>query len=195
MIEKTCDRILISQYQKGDEKALTLLFIKYQKELFNFIYYKILDSDLANDFFQETFIKIITKLRKKKYNEEGKFILWAKRIAHNLIMDHFRYQTRNRIISECDQEHSIFNSIEETDKNIEERMIASQINHDLFKMINHLPENQKEVIKLRFFDGLSFKEIAEQTNSTTNTTLGRVRYALINLRKIMNKNQIILSQQ
>lgn len=193
MIEKTCDKELICQYQSGREKALNILIIKHQKELFNFIYYKILDSDLANDFFQETLIKIITKLRKKEYNEEGKFILWAKRIAHNLIMDHFRYQARNRIISECDQEYSISNSIEDTEKNIEERIITSQINHDLFKMISHLPYNQQEVIKLRFFDGLSFKEIARQTNSTTNTTLGRVRYALINLRKIMNENQIILS--
>lgn len=191
------DSLLISQYQNGDENSLVCLIQRHQKELFSFIYYKLLDDDLANDVFQDTFMKIIVTLKEKRYNEEGKFILWAKRIAHNLIIDHYRLKAKNSKVSETtyeNEEFSIFDLIREPSENIEDQLVLQQINSDLMKMLQYLPENQQEVIKLRFFDGLSFKDIAEQTETSINTTLGRVRYALINLRKIMEENNIVLTR-
>lgn len=191
------DSLLISKYQAGDEKALSELIKRHQKELFTFIYYKLMDNDLANDVFQDTFIKIIVTLKDGRYNDEGKFILWAKRIAHNLIIDHFRAKAKNIKVSETtyeNEEYSIFDIISDPEPNIEDRIVTAQINEDLLKMLVHLPENQQEVIDLRFFKGLSFKEIAEHTNTSINTTLGRVRYALINLRKIIDENNIVLTR-
>lgn len=191
------DSLLISQYQNGDENSLVCLIQRHQKELFSFIYYKLLDDDLANDVFQDTFMKIIVTLKEKRYNEEGKFILWAKRIAHNMIIDHYRLKAKNIKISETtyeNEEFSIFDLIREPSENIEDQLVLQQINSDLVRMLQYLPENQQEVIKLRFFDGLSFKDIAEQTETSINTTLGRVRYALINLRKIMEENNIVLTR-
>ena len=196
-METHTDSLLISRYQKGDENALSILISRHQKELFSFIFYKLMDEELANDVFQDTFMKIIVSLKEGRYNDDGKFILWAKRIAHNLIIDHYRLKSKHIKVSETtyeNEEFSVFDLLKETEENIEERLITNQIYEDLMKMLVFLPENQQEVIKLRFFDGLSFKEIAEQTNTSINTTLGRVRYALINMRKIMEENQIILTR-
>jgi len=196
-METHTDSLLISRYQKGDENTLSILISRHQKELFSFIFYKLMDEELANDVFQDTFMKIIVSLKEGRYNDDGKFILWAKRIAHNLIIDHYRLKSKHIKVSETtyeNEEFSIFDLLKETEENIEERLITNQIYDDLMKMLVFLPENQQEVIKLRFFDGLSFKEIAEQTNTSINTTLGRVRYALINMRKIMEENQIILTR-
>ncbi|WP_374450793.1 RNA polymerase sigma factor [Cloacibacterium normanense] len=196
-METHTDSLLISRYQKGEENALSILISRHQKELFSFIFYKLMDEELANDVFQDTFMKIIVSLKEGRYNDDGKFILWAKRIAHNLIIDHYRLKSKHIKVSETtyeNEEFSIFDLLKETEENIEERLITNQIYDDLMKMLVFLPENQQEVIKLRFFDGLSFKEIAEQTNTSINTTLGRVRYALINMRKIMEENQIILTR-
>ena len=193
---KTSDSCLISQYQKGDEQALAKLIQKHQQDLFSFIFYKVKDEDLANDFFQDTFIKIIIKLKEGKYTEEDKFILWAKRIASNLIIDHFRAKSRHITVSETsymDDEFSIFDTIKETDFNVEEQLILSQIHKDLKNIIVFLPENQQEIIKMRFYDELTFKEIAELTNTSINTTLGRMRYALMNIRKIIAENKIVLT--
>ncbi len=191
------DSLLIARYQQGDESALSELIRRNKKELYSFIFYKIMDEELANDLFQDTFVKIIISLKEGRYNDDGKFILWAKRIAHNLIIDHFRLKNKYVKISETTYENedfSIFDLLRETEENIEDRLVTNQIYEDLMKITLFLPENQQEVIRLRFFDGLSFKEIAEQTNTSINTTLGRVRYALINMRKIMEDNQIILTR-
>ena len=191
------DSLLIAKYQQGDESALSELIRRNKKELYSFIFYKIMDEELANDLFQDTFVKIIISLKEGRYNDDGKFILWAKRIAHNLIIDHFRLKNKYVKISETtyeNDEFSIFDLLRETEENIEDRIVTNQIYEDLMKITLFLPENQQEVIRLRFFDGLSFKEIAEQTNTSINTTLGRVRYALINMRKIMEDNQIILTR-
>jgi len=191
------DSQLILKYQNGDEQSLSLLITRHKKDLFSFIYYKLMDEDLANDIFQDTFIKIIVTLKEGRYKEENKFILWAKRIAHNLIIDHFRLQSKHIKVSETsyeNEEFSIFDIIKEPENNIEDRLIDKQINDDLLRMLVMLPDNQQEVIKLRFFDGLSFKEIADHTDTSINTTLGRVRYALINLRKIMEEHNIILTK-
>ena len=191
------DSLLIAKYQQGDEDALSELIRRNKKELYSFIFYKIMDEELANDLFQDTFVKIIISLKEGRYNDDGKFILWAKRIAHNLIIDHFRLKNKYVKISETtyeNDEFSIFDLLRETEENIEDRLVTNQIYEDLMKITLFLPENQQEVIRLRFFDGLSFKEIAEQTNTSINTTLGRVRHALINMRKIMEDNQIILTR-
>ncbi len=191
------DSWLISEYRNGNEKTLPILIERHQKDLFSFIFYKLMDEDLANDIFQDTFMKIIVTLKEGRYNEEGKFILWAKRIAHNLIIDHYRVKAKHIKVSETsydNDEFSIFDLISGNEENIEEKLISEQIQHDLTRMLVFLPENQQEVIKLRFFDGLSFKEIADQTETSINTTLGRVRYALINLRKIMDQHHIILTR-
>lgn len=197
MKSKDTDSSLIVLYQQGDESALAKLIDRHQKELFTYIFYKVTDEDLANDIFQDAFVKIIITLKEGRYNEEGKFILWAKRIAHNLIIDHYRMKSKHVKISETtyeNEEFSIFDIIREPSENIEDQLVSQQINSDLFRMLAFLPENQQEVIKLRFFDGLSFKEIAEHTETSINTTLGRVRYALINLRKIMEENNLSLTK-
>lgn len=191
------DSELIREYQQGSEAALEILIKRHQKELFQFIYYKVMDEELANDIFQDTFMKIIVVLKQGRYNEEGKFIVWAKRIAQNLVIDFFRLKAKNINVSETtfeSEEYSIFDFLREPSETIEEELISKQIYSDLHELLYHLPENQQEVIKLRFFDGLSFKEIADHTDSSINTTLGRVRYALINLRKIMENNGVILTR-
>ena len=194
---KNTDSWLISSFKEGNEKALAVLIERHQKEIFTYIFFKLMDETLANDVFQDTFMKIIITLKEGRYNEEGKFVLWAKRIAHNLVIDHFRLKAKHNKVSETsydNEEFSVFDLISVQEENIEEQLISRQIQEDLMRMLDYLPENQQEVIKLRFFDGLSFKEIADQTNSSINTTLGRVRYALINLRKIMEEHQIVLTR-
>lgn len=196
-MDKNTDSWLISSFKNGDEKALAVLIERHQKEIFTFIFYKLMDETLANDIFQDTFMKIIVTLKEGRYKEEGKFVLWAKRIAHNLVIDHFRLKAKHNKVSETtydNEDFSIFDLISVQEENIEEQLISRQIQEDLMKMLDYLPENQQEVIKLRFFDNLSFKEIADQTDSSINTTLGRVRYALINLRKIMDEHKIILTR-
>lgn len=193
----TTDTQLITRYQQGDEQALAHLIQKHQKELFSYIYYKVMDEELANDFFQDTFIKIIINLKEKKYTEENKFILWAKRIAMNLIIDHYRAKSKHQNISETtlqDDEFSIFDILQEPEDNVEDRLILSQIYSDLEQILTFLPQNQQEIIKMRFYDNLTFKEIAEQTETSINTTLGRMRYALMNIRKIIAENKIILTR-
>ena len=193
---KLPDSRLIANYQNGDEQALATLIERHQRELFSFIFYKVLDEELANDFFQDTFIKIILKLKEGKYAEKDKFILWAKRIASNLIIDYFRVKSKYIKVSDTsyeDEEFSIFDTIKETEDNIEERLILNQIHADLKNIMSLLPENQQEIIKMRFYDELTFKEIAELTNTSINTTLGRMRYALMNIRKIIAENKIVLT--
>lgn len=196
-MEDFTDSKLVALYQNGNESALEMLINRHQKDIFAYIFYKVLNKDLANDIFQDAFIKIIVTLKKGRYNEEGKFILWAKRIAHNLVIDHYRLKAKNRNISETtyhNEEFSILDYIQEPSENVEEEMVTNQINEDLTKLLVLLPEKQQEVIRLRFYDGMSFKEIADHTECSINTTLGRVRYALINLRKIKDENKIILTR-
>lgn len=196
-MEIISDSQLVSSYQNGCEEALSHLIQRHQSDLFSFIFYKVQNEDLANDLFQDTFVKIIITLKERRYKEEGKFIVWAKRIAHNLVIDHFRAKAKYHKISETtfgDEEFSIFDLIREPSESIEDCLFNEQVAADLHNMLVHLPENQREVIQLRFFEGLSFKEIAEKTNTSINTTLGRVRYALINLRKIRDDYQIFLTK-
>ena len=190
---KKSDSELIKRYLSGQEAALEFLIKKHQQRVFSYIIVRIQDEDLANDIFQDTFVKVINTFKRGKYNEEGKFLQWTMRIAHNLIIDHFRKQKRMPTMSPSN-DFDIFNIIRDPKLNVESNMIKDQIEGDLHKLIEELPAEQKEVLKLRHFCELSFKEIADQTGVSINTALGRMRYALINMRKLMEKNNVSLME-
>lgn len=190
------DSLLIASYQEGNEEALQLLIEKYKGRIYSFIYSKVLDRDVTEDIFQDTFVKVILTLKGGKYNEEGKFLPWVMRIAHNLSIDYFRINKRVNIIHEtsyANEEYNIFNHIGVYDECSETKIIKEQIGSDLKKLVQQLPDDQREVLELRIFKDLSFKEIAEETDVSINTALGRMRYALINLRKVIENNNIILT--
>ena len=186
------DAVLVKNYISGDESALALLINRHQSKIYGFIYSKIGDRDLSDDIFQDTFIKVIKTLKTKSYNEEGKFLPWVMRIAHNLVVDHFRKAKKMPFQRET-EEYSIFNYMTDTAPTIESQMITEQVEVDLTRLLDELPDDQKEVLVMRMYQDLSFKEIAELTGVSINTALGRMRYALLNLRKIIEKNQIILT--
>ncbi len=185
------DAKLIVTYINGDESALEFLINKHQQRLYNFIYSKIFDKDTANDIFQDTFIKVIKTLKKGLYNEEGKFLPWIMRIAHNLVIDHFRKKKRIPLFENNDN-FDIFQLISDGSLNVENAIINDQIVADLQKLILELPEEQKEVLLMRFYRDMSFKEIAHVTEVSINTALGRMRYAIINLRKLIDNHKISL---
>jgi RNA polymerase sigma-70 factor (ECF subfamily) len=186
------DSILVQQYVAGNEQALSQLIIRHQSRIYGFIYSKLNDRDLCDDVFQDTFIKVIKTLKTKSYNEEGKFLPWVIRIAHNLIVDHYRKNKKMPMTRETET-YSIFEFIKDNSSSIEGQMITEQVEVDLKRLIEELPNDQKEVLVMRMYDDLSFKEISEQTNVSINTALGRMRYALMNLRKLIEKNQIVLT--
>ena len=185
------DQILLKSYLSGDEAAFEILIRKHKDKVFAFILSKIKNYNLAHDVFQDTFIKVINSLKRGKYNEEGKFVPWVMRIAHNLVIDHFRRQKKTRSIAPTD-DFNIFDVISNEEKNAEEEMIDDQISSDVRKLIEELPEDQKEVLKMRYYKDLSFKEISEITDVSINTALGRMRYAIINLRKLVEKHNVQL---
>lgn len=186
------DSVLVRDYMSGDERSLEILIGKHNQRLTSFIYSKVLDRDIAEDIFQDTFIKVIKTLRKGSYSEEGKFLPWVMRIAHNLIIDHFR-KNRRMPKFEGGEDFNIFSVIGDDRLNAEKQLIKDQIDSDLGLLIEELPEDQKEVLVMRIYKDMSFKEISENTGVSINTALGRMRYALINLRKIIEKNNIVLT--
>lgn len=186
------DAILVQQYITGNENALATLIERHQSRIYGFIYSKLNDRDLSDDIFQDTFIKVIKTLKTKSYNEEGKFLPWVIRISHNLIVDHYRKNKKMPMTRETET-YSIFEFIKDNSSTIEGQMITEQVEADLKKLIEELPCDQKEVLVMRMYEDLSFKEISEQTGVSINTALGRMRYALMNLRKLIEKNQIILT--
>ncbi|MEE2700467.1 MAG: sigma-70 family RNA polymerase sigma factor [Bacteroidota bacterium] len=191
LLSKLSDRELVALYLEGNHKSFEVLINKHKHKIYAFILSKIKNRDLTEDIFQDTFIKVINSLQKGKYNEEGKFLPWVMRIAHNLVIDHFRKSNKMRTIAPKD-EFDIFDVIHDESKNAEEDLVNGQIHTDIKKLIEQLPEDQKEVLKMRYYAELSFKEISESTGVSINTALGRMRYALINLRKIIDKNQLDL---
>ena len=186
------DAVLVKNYISGDESALSVLITRHQSKIYGFIYSKVADRDLSDDIFQDTFIKVIKTLKTKSYNEEGKFLPWVMRIAHNLTVDHFRKAKKMPFQRET-EEYSIFNFMSDNAPTIESKIITEQVESDLTRLLDELPEDQKEVLVLRMYQDLSFKEIADLTGVSINTALGRMRYALLNLRKIIEKNQIVLT--
>ncbi|PKG43042.1 RNA polymerase sigma factor [Psychroflexus sp. MES1-P1E] len=186
------EAILVKQYIDGDEKSLSTLINRHQQKIFSFIFSKVYDKDLAEDIFQDTFIKVIRTLKRGKYNEEGKFLPWVMRIAHNLVIDHFRKSNRMPKF-EGKGDFEILDFMTDGDLNAERQIIKTQIETDLHELIKELPQDQLEVLEMRIFKEMSFKEIAFKTDVSINTALGRMRYALINLRKIIEKHQVVLT--
>lgn len=192
LVEMSDEELAIC-YMKGEDKAFNLLLDHNKSKVFSFIYYVVHDEDLANDLFQDTFIKIITKLRNGMYTPTGKFHSWCLRIAHNVVMDNFRSVKNNNIIEPTEDNDLVNirnNDVEEM--NIEQMFINSQILEDAKNIMNNLPTTQREVVYMRFFQQMSFKEISEATNVSINTALGRMRYALLNMRKIAHDHNIDL---
>jgi len=185
------DSELVRLYMNGNESALSVLIKRHKIKIYNFIYSKIGDEVLTEDVFQDTFIKVINTLKRKKYNEEGKFLSWVMRIAHNLVIDHFRKENRMPKY-ENNSELDIFLFIKDEELNVEKKIIKSQIEKDVRKLIEELPSEQKEVLMMRHYRDLSFKEIAENTGVSINTALGRMRYALINLKKMIEEKNIVM---
>ena len=191
-LQQLDDAVLVSDYIKGNERALEVLVLRHKLKIYNFIYSKVFDRDTAEDIFQETFIKVIKTLKRGVYNEEGKFLPWVMRIAHNLVIDFFR--KNNRIPTfDNNEEYDIFQLISDGSPTAERSMIDEQVVEDLQKLIVELPDDQKDVLTMRLYKDMSFKEIAESTGVSINTALGRMRYAIINLRKMIDEHQIILS--
>ncbi len=186
------DSILVKNYIAGDENALSILIKRHQSKIYGFIYSKIQDRDLADDIFQDAFIKVIKTLKSQSYNEEGKFLPWVMRITSNLIIDHYRNNKKMPMQRET-EDFPLFDRIKDNSLTIENLLIKNQVELDIKKLIQELPEEQKEVLMMRFYQDMSFKEISELTNVSINTILGRMRYALVNLRKVIKKNQIILT--
>jgi len=185
------DSELVRLYIDGNEAALSVLIKRHKLKIYNFIYSKIGDEVLTEDVFQDTFIKVINTLKRKKYNEEGKFLSWVMRIAHNLVIDHFRKENRMPKYDNTG-EFDIFLTIKDEELNIEKKLIKSQIESDVKVLIEELPEEQREVLVMRHYKDLSFKEIAENTGVSINTALGRMRYALINLKKMIDESNIVM---
>ncbi|MCK4880510.1 MAG: sigma-70 family RNA polymerase sigma factor [Bacteroidales bacterium] len=187
------DQHLVQAYIKGDHSAIEVLINRHRSKVYTYILLTIKNHQLAEDLFQETFIKVIQSLRGGKYKDNGKFLSWVIRIAHNLIIDHFRKEKQMNAISNDDSEVDLFNSKKLSDENIEELIIHSQIKSEIRTLINELPDDQREVVLLRHYGDLSFKEIADQTDVSINTALGRMRYALINLRKLIHEKNLSLT--
>lgn len=194
LLSKLSEQELIRAYIKGNENAIEQLILRHKDRVYSYIYYKVKDEELAEDIFQDTFIKVINTLKKGKYNDEGKFLPWVLRIAHNLVIDFFRKNTRMPLVKGT-EDFDIFDVISSPDKNIEQTIQSTQVYKHLRSLIKHLPNDQKEVIMMRMYFDMSFKEISDMTNVSINTSLGRMRYALINLRKMIEEKNISLAIQ
>lgn len=191
--DKFTDQMLIDAFVAGDKKCIEVLIERYKEKVYSYIILNIKDSSLADDIFQDTFVKVISSLKSKVYSDEGKFLPWVIRIAHNLIVDHFRNEKNNGTTS-CDENEYVLNSCSLSDSTVEDKIIENQIFADVKKLLDYLPPEQKEVVMLRHYGGMSFKEIADVTNVSINTALGRMRYAILNLRRIVDEKKIILTR-
>jgi RNA polymerase sigma-70 factor (ECF subfamily) len=187
------DNELVDQFISGNQQAMEVLIRRHRRRVFGYILLLIKNHTTAEDVFQDTFVKVINSLKEGKYTDNGKFVSWVMRISHNLIIDHFRREKQLNTFSNDDGVVDIFNSPRFSDKNVEEHLVYEQILSEVRILVDTLPEEQKEVVLLRHYAGLSFKEIAEQTNVSINTALGRMRYALINMRKIMEQKNLSLT--
>jgi len=191
-LKKMNDQELLRVYSEGNEDAVTILIERHRKRIYDYIRMMVKDADLADDLFQETFIKVLKSLREERYIDNGKFVAWVMRIAHNQIIDHFRRQKQQNNVSNDDVGYDLLNNKKFSEKTIEEHMVSDQISSDIRRLVDFLPDEQREVVMMRHYNDLSFKEIAEQTGVSINTALGRMRYALINLRKLIDEKQVIL---
>ena len=191
LLSNLSDQVLVKKYINGDNYSFEVLLNRHKSRVFAFIMSKIKNKDLSEDIFQDTYVKVVNSLQKGKYNEEGKFLPWVMRIAHNLVIDHFRKQKKMHMVR-SNNDFDIFDVIKDDSINIDDRLIRDQIFSDLRGLINLLPNDQKEVLMMRYFEEMSFKKIAEHFDISINTALGRMRYALINLRVLKKKRHVDL---
>lgn len=186
------DDMLVARYSEGENKAFDELLTRYQSKLFNYIFFIVRSQELAEDLFQETFVKAIVTIQQGRYSANGKFGAWLTRIAHNLIIDSFRQERNENTVSNDDSEVDLLNDADLCDDNIEMQMVNEQTLSDVRRLVDALPDNQREVVYMRFYQDLSFKEIADITGVSINTALGRMRYALLNMRRIAEEKHIVL---
>ena len=187
------DEELVVMYAKGNNIAFDVLLNRYKSSVHSYIYYIVRDRDLTEDIFQETFVKVILTIKQGRYTENGKFKAWITRIAHNLIIDHFRQERNENTISNDEVEVDLFNDMRLCEKTVEDAMVETQVFSDVKKMVEYLPDNQREVLEMRYCQNMSFKEIADRTGVSINTALGRMRYAILNMRRMAEENRIELS--
>ncbi|MTK54482.1 sigma-70 family RNA polymerase sigma factor [Paludibacter sp.] len=192
LLEKTDDE-LVHLYFKGDHDAFAVLMSRHQDKVYTYIYLLVRNRQLAEDLFQDTFIKVVTSIKQQRYADNGKFVAWVNRIAHNLIIDYFRREQGENTLSHTDFDYDVFNNVRLSDSTVEEEMVREQLMCNVARMIDFLPDTQQEVVRMRFYEDLSFKEIADKTGVSINTALGRMRYALINMRKMAEENNMVLN--
>lgn len=186
------DEQLVKSYQLGSNEAFEVLLNRYKGRVYSYIYLIVRNRDLCEDIFQETFVKVITTIKQGKYVDSGKFLAWINRIAHNLIIDNFRKDQNENTCTNDDFGYDLFNNAAFSDNSIEETLVREQILTDVARLVDLLPENQQEVIRMRYYEDLSFKEIADKTGVSINTALGRMRYAILNMRRIAEEKNVIL---
>lgn len=191
-LNQLTDDMLVALYSKGVNKAFDELLSRYQSKLFNYIYFVVRNQELAEDIFQETFVKAIVTIQQGRYTADGKFGAWLTRIAHNLVIDSFRQERNENTVSNDESEVDLLNNVDLCDDNIEMQMVNDQTLADVRRLVDALPDNQREVVYMRFYQDLSFKEIAEITGVSINTALGRMRYAILNMRRIAQEKDIVL---
>jgi len=192
-IQIMSDDALVQAFMSGKEQCLQVLIDRHKNKIYSYILMLVKQQELAEDVFQDTFIKVIQNLKRGKYVDNGRFPSWVMRIAHNLIIDFYRKQKHMKVVSNDDSDYDLLNSQKYSESNVEDKMVYTQILSDVVELLELLPDNQKEVVKLRHFMGLSFKEIAEETGVSINTALGRMRYALINMRAMVEEKNISLT--
>ena len=187
------DQVLLNRYLSGDRSAISQLIDRHSKRVRDYIRMMVKDHDVADDILQETLIKAVRVIDEGRYADTGKFLSWVLRIAHNQVIDYFRSQKSQRTVSESEAGYNVLGTLRFAERNVEDRLISEQIEADVRRMIDSLPEEQREVVMMRYYAGMSFQEIADQTEVSINTALGRMRYALINLRKMIKENNVILN--
>ena len=187
------DQLLLSRYLSGDRNAISILIERHSTRVRDYIRMMVKDNDVADDILQETLIKAVRVIDEGRYTDTGKFLSWVLRIAHNRVLDYFRAQKSSRTVSESDAGYNMLGTLRFAENTVEDKMVAEQIEADVRRLIDFLPEEQREVVMMRYYYGMSFQEIADQTGVSINTALGRVRYALINMRKLIREHNVILS--
>ena len=192
-VQVLSDQVLLNHYRSGDRSAISQLIERHSRRVKDYIHMMVKDRDVADDIFQETFIKAVRVIDEGRYTDNGKFLSWILRIAHNQVIDHFRAQRQNKSVSESEAGYDVLGTLKLAERTVEDAMVCEQIERDVRALVELLPAEQREVVMMRYFSGLSFKDIAEQTNVSINTALGRMRYALINLRRMIKEKNLILS--
>ncbi|MBR3896651.1 MAG: sigma-70 family RNA polymerase sigma factor [Bacteroidaceae bacterium] len=192
-LQMMTDDALVALYSKGNNQAFDILLKRYKDKVYSYIYFSVRNDELAEDLFQETFVKAIVTIQQGRYTENGKFPAWITRIAHNLVIDFFRQERNENVVSNDETEVDLFNDVKLSDDNIETKLVNEQVLSDVRRLVDFLPDNQREVVYMRFYQDLSFKEISEITGVSINTALGRMRYALLNLRRMAEEKDIELT--